>query len=104
MRVKELDCRKSIASNSDKFDINQDQCIIETDKPELEENEIDSDTMDNSRIGSKCSKDEISDQQENKSKKNFPKTFKCDICNKGYTWYSGLSNHKRFVHNKLIEL
>lgn len=33
------------------------------------------------------------------SKKQFTKGFKCDLCDKKYTWYTGLSNHKRFVHN-----
>ena len=36
-----------------------------------------------------------------KERKNFSKEFKCDKCEKKYTWYSGLANHKRFVHNKL---
>merc|ERR1712079_494591 len=34
-----------------------------------------------------------------KAKKQFTKGFKCDLCDKKYTWYTGLSNHKRFVHN-----
>jgi len=34
-----------------------------------------------------------------KPKKQFTKGFKCDLCDKKYTWYTGLSNHKRFVHN-----
>ena len=34
-------------------------------------------------------------------KKNFSKEFQCDKCDKKYTWYCGLANHKRFVHNKL---
>ena len=38
-----------------------------------------------------------------KNKKNFSKTFKCDLCDKSYTWYSGLSNHKRFLHSILKE-
>ena len=36
-----------------------------------------------------------------KEKKSFAKEFKCDKCEKKYTWYSGLANHKRFLHNKL---
>lgn len=39
-------------------------------------------------------------KSEKKTKKNFTKGFKCDQCEKKYTWYTGLSNHKRFVHNK----
>ena len=35
-----------------------------------------------------------------KIKKNYSKAFKCDQCDKRYTWYSGLSNHRRFVHKK----
>ena len=41
--------------------------------------------------------------KERKNNKNYSKEFKCDKCDKRYTWYSGLSNHKRFVHNKLKE-
>ena len=39
----------------------------------------------------------------NKEKKIFSKKFQCDKCDKKYTWYSGLANHKRFVHNKQKE-
>merc|ERR1711983_610677 len=38
-----------------------------------------------------------------KPKKQFTKGFKCDLCDKKYTWYTGLSNHKRFVHNNKIK-
>ena len=38
-----------------------------------------------------------------KNNKNYSKAFKCDKCEKRYTWFSGLSNHKRFVHSKLKE-
>ena len=38
--------------------------------------------------------------KERKNNKKYSKQFKCDKCDKRYTWYSGLSNHKRFVHNK----
>ena len=38
-----------------------------------------------------------------KEKKIFSKKYHCDKCDKKYTWYSGLANHKRFVHNKLKE-
>ena len=38
-----------------------------------------------------------------KIKKNYSKAFKCDQCDKRYTWYSGLSNHRRFVHKKSKE-
>jgi phage shock protein A len=41
--------------------------------------------------------------KERKNNNNYSKRFKCDKCDKRYTWYSGLSNHKRFVHNKLKE-
>ena len=41
--------------------------------------------------------------KERNNRKNFSKTFKCDLCNKSYTWYSGLSNHKRFIHSILKE-
>ena len=34
-----------------------------------------------------------------REKKNYTKSFNCDKCDKKYTWYSGLSNHNRFVHN-----
>ena len=45
-----------------------------------------------------------SDQKEKKikltkEKKNYSKNYKCEQCDKKYTWYSGLSNHNRFVHN-----
>merc|ERR1711953_774987 len=42
-------------------------------------------------------------KQDKKPKKQFTKGFKCDLCEKKYTWYTGLSNHKRFVHNKQKE-
>ena len=104
MKFEELDCSTKIISPSDKFE--SDQCLFnkDQDKTELEENEIDSENKDKSIFLCKSSKVEISHQKENKSKKNFPKTFKCDICNKGYTWHCGLSNYKRFVHNKLKEM
>ena len=41
--------------------------------------------------------------KERKNNKKYSKQFKCDKCDNRYTWYSGLSNHKRFVHNKLKE-
>ena len=41
--------------------------------------------------------------KERKNNRNYSKSFKCDMCEKKYTWYSGLSNHKRYVHNKIIE-
>ena len=41
--------------------------------------------------------------KERKNYKNYSKSFKCDMCEKKYTWYSGLSNHKRFVHTKIKE-
>ena len=33
-----------------------------------------------------------------KEKKNYSKSYKCEECDKKYTWYIGLANHKRFVH------
>ena len=46
------------------------------------------------------SPDSVADYKSTKrSKKQFTKGFKCDLCEKKYTWYTGLSNHKRFVHN-----
>ena len=39
------------------------------------------------------------ENKKSKERKNFSKEFKCDKCDKKYTWYSGLANHKRFVHN-----
>merc|ERR1711997_792703 len=42
-------------------------------------------------------------KHDKKPKKQFTKGFKCDLCEKKYTWYTGLSNHKRFVHNKQKE-
>ena len=42
-------------------------------------------------------------KQDKKPKNQFSKGFKCDLCEKKYTWYTGLSNHKRFVHNKQKE-
>ena len=46
-----------------------------------------------------------SDQKEKKikltkDKKNYSKNYKCEECDKKYTWYSGLANHRRFVHKK----
>ena len=38
-----------------------------------------------------------------KEKEMFSKKYQCDKCDKKYTWYSGLANHKRFVHNKVKE-
>ena len=35
-----------------------------------------------------------------KSNNRYSKAFKCDKCDKKYTWYSGLSNHKRFAHSR----
>ena len=35
-----------------------------------------------------------------KEKKNYSKTYKCEECDRKYTWYSELANHKRFVHKK----
>jgi hypothetical protein len=35
-----------------------------------------------------------------KEKKNYSKQYKCEQCDNKYTWYSGLANHKRFVHTK----
>ena len=44
------------------------------------------------------------ERKRNKQKeKNYSKSFKCDKCDKKYTWYSGLANHKRFVHNNKRE-
>jgi hypothetical protein len=42
-------------------------------------------------------------EKTNKHKDNkvYSKSFQCDKCNKKYTWYSGLANHKRFVHNNV---
>ena len=34
-----------------------------------------------------------------KNNKKYSKKFKCDKCDKRYTWYSVLSNRNRFVHN-----
>ena len=104
MKFEELYCSTKITSHSDKFQ--SDQCLFnkDQDKTELEENDIDSDNIDQSIFLSKSWKVEISHKKKIKSKKNFTKTFKCDICNKGYTWYSGLSNHKRFVQQKLKEM
>ena len=36
-----------------------------------------------------------------KGKTNYSKSFQCDKCDKKYTWYSGLANHKRFVHSNV---
>ena len=49
------------------------------------------------------SKASVDCKKEQSKKKNFSKTFKCDLCAKSYTWYSGLSNHKRFVHSRMKE-
>ena len=48
-------------------------------------------------------KENNTNKKERNNKKNFSKTFKCDLCDKSYTWYSGLSNHKRFLHSILKE-
>ena len=39
--------------------------------------------------------------KERKNNNKYSKQFKCEKCDKRYTWYSGLSNHKRFVYDKL---
>ena len=36
-----------------------------------------------------------------KEKKNYSKSLKCDKCNKKYTWYSRLANHKILLHNNV---
>ena len=53
---------------------------------------------------SKKSEDCKTNKNQPKEKKIFSKKFQCDKCDKKYTWYSGLANHKRFVHNKQKEL
>ena len=69
---------------------------------------IDSEISDKEAV--KCLNDKIlksENDHENKNihkeKKIFSKKFNCDKCDKKYTWYSGLANHKRFVHNKIKE-
>jgi hypothetical protein len=55
------------------------------------------------KIQTKHKRDITSDDKrlkDQKNNKNYSKSFKCDLCDKKYTWYSVLSNHKRFVHNK----
>ena len=60
------------------------------------ENSTDCFDFDNEEILDKESSLKMSNK---KPKKQFTKGFKCDLCDKKYTWYTGLSNHKRFVHN-----
>ena len=44
------------------------------------------------------------ERKRNKQKeKNYSNSFQCNKCDKKYTWYSGLANHKRFVHNNKRE-
>ena len=49
------------------------------------------------------SEDDHQKKNNQKEKKTFSKKYHCDKCDKKYTWYSGLANHKRFVHNKVKE-
>ena len=40
------------------------------------------------------------ERKRNKQKeKNYSNSFQCDKCDKKYTWYSGLANHRRLVRN-----
>ena len=49
------------------------------------------------------SEDDHQKKNVQKEKKIFSKKYQCDKCDKKYTWYSGLANHKRFVHHKVKE-
>ena len=83
------------------------------DKTEVEKSNISSSKRENKKetnkdLSTDCfdfDNEEILDKEETdykagkKTKKQFTKGFKCDLCEKKYTWYTGLSNHKRFVHN-----
>ena len=42
------------------------------------------------------------ERKRNKQKeKNYSNSFQCDKCNKKYTWYSRLANHKLLLHNNV---
>ena len=81
-----------ISTSSEKEEnIKSDQCIVMEESEDLTENIL---------IDNKILEEDKKCKEKQKSKKNYTKAFKCDKCDKKYTWYTGLSNHKRFVHNK----
>ncbi len=43
---------------------------------------------------------EILERKSNSQEGRSKVSFRCDKCDKKYIWYSGLANHKRFLHNK----
>jgi hypothetical protein len=59
-----------------------------------------------SDCSSEILKKEKKEKKTNKQneKKHYSKSFQCDKCDKKYTWYSGLANHKRFVHKTTKEI
>eukprot|EP00092_Neocalanus_flemingeri_P038510 GFUD01041928.1.p1 GENE.GFUD01041928.1~~GFUD01041928.1.p1 ORF type:complete len:203 (+),score=52.04 GFUD01041928.1:94-702(+) len=76
------------------LNVKSDQCGVKEEKDDLTENKVI--VNEHKKFGSDYEKGK-------KKKKNYSKGFKCDFCDKRYTWYSGLSNHKRFLHNKTKE-
>ena len=83
--------------------------VNEISKDELESNkELESDNKLDKKVESdiKLEKNKEGTESEarnikvRKNNKKYSKAFKCDKCDKSYTWYSGLSIHKRFVHYK----
>ena len=87
----------SIDNSSNK---NLEECVVtrrsENKREVNKENSTDCFDFDNEDILDKESSLKMNSK---KPKKQFTKGFKCDLCDKKYTWYTGLSNHKRFVHN-----
>ena len=83
---------------ADKIEIKQsdpDELLCAT----SENNELEN----TSKWTNKIEKTNIKLKKEKPEKKNFSKAFKCELCDKAYTWYSGLSNHNRFAHTVLKE-
>ena len=78
--------------------------------PEINEDKIQSAQLTVMREKENISVDESvsideSDQKEKKikltkEKKNYSKNYKCEQCDTKYTWYSGIANHRRFLHKK----
>ena len=90
-------------------EVKTDSDISSTEKnPEMKTFNIDYNDTDDCQSGKKADTKntfeiESTNLKVRKNNKNYSKTFKCDKCEKRYTWFSGLSNHKRFVHSKLKE-
>ena len=84
----------SLSCSKEEENIKSDQCFVKEESEDLNVDKL---------IDSEFSKIDKKLKKKHKSKKNYTKAFKCDQCEKKYTWYTGLSNHKRFVHNKAKE-